>query len=449
MNDYERVPPQDAAAEMAVLGGVLLSRTALEEVTEILDDGTDFYQPKHQHVYDAALAVYARGEPADAVTVSRELERRGEITRAGGPVYLHDLMESVPTAANAGYYAEIVHEKATLRRVIQAGTRVTQMGYETDADDIGEIVDRAQAEVFALSRDRDKQLESSNSDELDAMLEEIEHPTGEGVLTGLADLDTLTHGLHPGQMIVVAARPALGKSTLATDWHRQTSIRRGEHSVLFSLEMGKREMLKRILSAEARIPLHHLSGGQMADRDWDRVAEHRGRIGSAPLHIIDDEYTLNGIRTRARSIARKHPVKLITIDYLQLISGASKRNGTRQEEVSEISRSLKLLAKELGVPIVAIAQLNRGPEQRTDKKPVMSDLRESGSLEQDADVVILIHREDAYEKEGPRSGEADLIVAKHRNGPTAIVTAAFQGHYSRFVDMAKQWSPHDAAGGTR
>jgi replicative DNA helicase len=446
VNDYERVPPQDPNAEMAVLGGVLLSKAALEEVTEILDDGSDFYLPKHQNLYEAALAVYGRSEPADAVTVAREMDRRGELVRAGGPGYLHELMESVPNAASAGYYAEIVHEKAVLRRVIQAGTRVAQMGYETDIDDVGEIVDRAQAEVFALSRDRDKQPESSNSDELDAMLEEIEHPTAEGMLTGLADLDALTHGLHSGQMIVVAARPALGKSTLSTDWHRQASVKRGEHSILFSLEMGKREILKRILSAEARIPLHHLSGGQMAERDWDRVNEHRGRIDSAPLHIIDDAYTLNDIRVRARSIARKHPVKLITVDYLQLISGASsKRNGTRQEEVSETSRSLKLLAKELGVPIVAVAQLNRGPEQRTDKKPVMSDLRESGSLEQDADVVILIHREDAHEKEGPRSGEADLIVAKHRNGPTAIVAVAFQGHYARFVDLARQWSPHDAA----
>lgn len=432
----ERTMPHDPDAEAGVLGGMLLSREAVDEVLDLRVSGSDFYVPRHEAVFEAIAALHARGGVADAVTVAAELKLRGQSGKVGGAVFLHDLMDAVPTAANAGYYAEIITALRKRRRVIEAGTRVVQMGFESDNDDADEIIDRAQAEVFGLSSDRDKAEELSNLDEMDALLEEVENPSEDGVLTGLRDLDALTHGLRPGQMIVVAARPALGKSTLAAGWHQECSIKRGEHSILFSLEMGRREMLARLLSAEARVPLHRLHSGQMTDGDWDRVKDHRVRVASAPLHIIDDAFSFNEIRTRARALARKHPIKLITVDYLQLIAGAGKSNANREQEVSAASRGLKLLAKELRVPIVAVAQLNRGPEQRQDKKPVMSDLRESGSLEQDADVVILIHREDAYEKESPRAGEADLIVAKHRNGPTSIITVAFQGHYSRFVDMA-------------
>ena len=429
--------PHDPGAEAAVLGGMLLSREAVEEVLGLRVSGSDFYVPRHETVFEAVTALYARGNVADAVTVAAELQRRGELKKLGGPTFLHDLMDAVPTAANAGYYAEIIANLRKRRRVIEAGTRCVQMGYESDTEDADEIIDRAQAEVFGLSADREKAEELSSFEEVDALLEDIENPSTEGVLTGLTDFDRLTHGLHPGQMAVVAARPALGKSTLATDWHRATSVKRGEHSILFSLEMGRREMYKRILSAEARVPLHHLNPGEMSDQDWTRVGVHRARVAAAPLHVIDDAFTFQDIRTRARAIARKYPIRLITVDYLQLIAGAGKAGANREQEVSAASRGLKLLAKELRVPIVAVAQLNRGPEGRADKKPVMSDLRESGSLEQDADVVILIHREDAYEKESPRAGEADLIIAKHRNGPTSIITVAFQGHYSRFVDMAR------------
>ena len=439
--------PHNPGAEAAVLGGMLLARSAVEEVLDLRVSGLEFYVPAHETVFEAIAALHARGGVADAVTVAAELQQRGELGKLGGPVFLHDLIDSVPTAANAGHYAEILRQLRKRRRVIEAGTRCVQMGYETDDDDADEIIDRAQAEVFALSSDREKDEELSSFEEMDELLEDIENGAEDGVPTGLTDLDRLTHGLQPGQMIVVAARPALGKSTLATDWHRETSIKRGEHSILFSLEMGRREIRKRILAAEARVPLHHLYPGQMTDRDWDRIREHRVRVASAPLHIVDDLFTFNEIRAKARKLARKHPLRLITVDYLQLIGGAGKANANREQEVSAASRGLKLLAKELHVPIVAVAQLNRGPEQRQDKKPVKSDLRESGSLEQDADVVILIHREDAYEKESPRAGEADLIVDKHRNGPTSIITVAFQGHYSRFVDMRREddWSPSSAA----
>jgi replicative DNA helicase len=257
-----------------------------------------------------------------------------------------------------------------------------------------------------------------------------------GVPTGFADFDQLTNGLHPGQMIVVAARPAVGKSTLGLDVARSAAIKHGLATVIFSLEMGRNEITMRLLSAEARVPLHHMRSGSMSEDDWNRLARRMGEVSAAPLFVDDSpNMSMMEIRAKCRRLKQRHDLKLVVIDYLQLMS-SGKRVESRQQEVSEFSRSMKLLAKELEVPVVAISQLNRGPEQRTDKKPLMSDLRESGSLEQDADMVMLLHREDMYEKESPRAGEADIIIAKHRNGPTATITVAFQGHYSRFVDMA-------------
>jgi len=257
-----------------------------------------------------------------------------------------------------------------------------------------------------------------------------------GVPTGFIDLDELTQGLHGGQMIVLAARPAIGKSTLGLDLARSASIKHGLTSVIFSLEMSRNEITMRMLSAEARVPLHHMRAGTMGEEEWGRLARRMGEISAAPL-FIDDSPNMNmmEIRAKCRRLKQRNELRLVVIDYLQLMS-SGKKVESRQQEVSEFSRQLKLLAKELDVPVVAISQLNRGPEQRTDKKPLLSDLRESGSIEQDADMVILLHREDAYDRDHPRQGEADLIVAKHRNGPTKTVTVAFQGHYSRFVDMA-------------
>jgi replicative DNA helicase len=274
-------------------------------------------------------------------------------------------------------------------------------------------------------------------------IESISNRSGQmtGVPTGFHDLDALTNGLHPGQMVIIAARPAIGKSTLGLDLARSCSIKNTLTCVIFSLEMGRNEIIMRLLSAEARVALHHMRSGTMTDEDWARLARRMGPVSEAPLFIDDSpNMSMMEIRAKARRLKQRHGLQLVIIDYMQLMQHSasnSKRPDNRQQEVSEISRSLKLLAKELEVPVIAISQLNRGPEQRTDKRPMMSDLRESGSLEQDADVIILLHREDAYERESPRAGEADLIVAKHRNGPTANITVAFQGHYSRFVDMAQ------------
>ncbi|HET7406853.1 MAG TPA: replicative DNA helicase [Mycobacteriales bacterium] len=441
--EFERLPPQDITAEQCVLGGMLLSKDAIADVVEVLRP-VDFYRPAHQTVFETVIDLYGRGEPADPVTVAAELTRHGELARVGGAPYLHTLIASVPTAANAGYYARIVAERAILRRLVEAGTRIVQLGYGAASGhggDVDEIVDRAQAAVYDVTERRTSDDYLRLEEVLQGTLDEIEAISSRdggmvGVPTGFKDLDELTNGLHPGQMVIVAARPSLGKSTIALDWLRSAAIKHGLPSVIFSLEMSRNEITMRLLSAEARVPLHHMRSGTMSDEDWARLARRMGEVAEAPLFIDDSpNLTMMEIRAKARRLKQRHDLRLIVIDYMQLMTSPRKVD-SRQQEVSELSRSIKLLAKELEVPVVAVSQLNRNPEQRADKKPQLSDLRESGAIEMDADVVLLLHREDFYEKESPRAGEADLIVAKHRNGPTATVTVAFQGHYSRFVDMS-------------
>jgi replicative DNA helicase len=769
--EFERTPPHDLAAEQCVLGGMLLSKDAISDVLEVIK-GSDFYRPAHQIVHEVILDLYGRGEPADAVTVAAELTRQGDIGRMGGAPYLHTLIASVPTAANAGYYARIVRERAILRRLVEVGTRIVQLGYSGDGD-ADELVDRAEAEVYGVTDHRVSEDYAPLSEIMPGALDEIEAIGSRGgsltgVPTGFADLDALTNGLHPGQMIVIAARPAIGKalalgtplptpagwttmgqvqvgdfllgadgrptrvvaatevmtgrpcfevefsdgtvivadanhqwrtttgtraavvttaelaaevlaappgcrpavaaaepaelpvrelpfppyalgswlgcgtssapqistadpeialgieaegllavrepgcggryaislpetgsrtdqdraramldylgalgskhipapylraseaqrrallaglldadgqvdkdgtirlavlsdrlaadvrelifslgyrptmttraggspaaegaatatvtftpadkvfrltrklalqgtsagpaaqcrlvtavrpvpsvpvrcvqvdnadhmyvagrswipthnSTLALDLARAAAIHAGMATVIFSLEMSRNEITMRLLSAEARVALHAMRTGGLGDEDWTRLARRMSEVADSPLFIDDSpNMSMMEIRAKCRRLKQRNDLKLVIVDYLQLMS-SPKRVENRQQEVSELSRSMKLLAKELGVPVVALSQLNRGPEQRTDKRPMLSDLRESGSIEQDSDMVILLHREDAYERESPRAGEADFIVAKHRNGPTATVTVAFQGHYSRFVDMA-------------
>lgn len=797
---YERTPPHDIQAEQSVLGGMLLSKDAITQVVEIIRSA-DFYRPAHQIIYDSIVDLFSRGEPVDAISVNAELTKRGEATRVGGALYLHTLTEAIPTAANAGYYAKIVSDRAVLRRLVEVGTRIAQIGYAGDGE-VDDLVDHAQAEIYKVAEKRTGEDYLALADIMPGALDEIEaigtSDGSTGVPTGFADFDNLTNGLHPGQMVIIAARPAVGKalaldtplptpggwttmgevevgteliaadgtptrvvaatevmtgrpcfevvfddgttvvadgehqwlthtrasrraareagargtvprvlpevrttreiartlrtetadrrlnhsvvnaaaielperdlplppyflgawlgdgasaaarvtstdpevllnieaeglvtkpvgstgmtygvflpeedtapaarervaghgsvqarlrtlgvlgnkhipqeylrasadqrrallaglldtdgtvnatgsvqfavtsrrlangfrelahslgyrtgmstrrvggrseesstcytvtfgsrgevfrlerkrrahrergadrgyarigsrfvtevrpvesvpvrcvqvdhpdhlflatrsmvpthnSTLALDFARAASIKHDMTAVFFSLEMGRNEIVMRLLSAEARVPLHTMRSGLMTDEDWTRLARRMGEVANAPLFIDDSpNMSMMEIRAKCRRLKQQHDLKLVIVDYLQLMSSPG-RVESRQQEVSEMSRSLKLLAKELEVPVVALSQLNRGPEQRTDKRPQVSDLRESGSIEQDADMVILLYREDVHDKESPRAGEADIIVAKHRNGPTADVTVAFQGHYSRFVDMA-------------
>ena len=383
--EFERTPPQDVAAEQSVLGGMLLSKDAIADVVEVVR-GTDFYRPAHQTVFDVIVDLYGKGEPADPITVSAELTRRGEIARVGGAPYLHTLLASVPTAANAGFYARIVAERAILRRLVEAGTRIVQLGYgAAGTGDVDDVVDRAQQSVYDVTERRSsedytllEQLMQPTLDELEAIGSRGGSMTG--VPTGFTDLDALTNGLHPGQLIVIAGRPGLGKSTLGLDIARAASVKSGLPSAIFSLEMSKTEITMRLLSAEARVPLHHMRSGTMTDDDWNRLARRMGEVAEAPLYIDDSpNLTMMEIRAKARRLRQRNDLRLIVIDYLQLMSG-NKKAESRQQEVSELSRSLKLLAKELEVPVIAMSQLNRGAEQRTDKKPQIADLRESGCL---------------------------------------------------------------------
>ncbi len=673
-----RQPPQDLLAEQSVLGGMLMSKDAIADVVEALHRD-DFYKPAHQGIFDAIIDLFSRGEPADAVTVAAELDRRGQLRRIGGAPYLHTLLQTTPTAANAGYYAGIVAEKATLRRLVEAGTRVVQYGYagSEDGAEVADVVDRAQAAIYDVTQRERRENFNVLADLLQDTMDELDdlstNGVSRGVPTGFTDLDELTNGLHPGQMVTVAARPGVGKalalttslptptgwttmgevavgdqllgadgtpttvvaatevlfgrpcydvefsdgtlitadeqhqwptrdgvlttaqlapgmaivrpepvempaatgipvsayqvgrrlagedpsgpdfegwawryqrgslaqrhdmlrgvveattsllsgtagdgftltaawargehrtlvldllatlgyiphrgwpgqpiqvvagerkvtaihprhsvpvrcvqvdnpdhlylagrgmvpthnSTLALDFLRSASIRNSMTSIIFSLEMSKSEIVMRLLSAEANIKLADMRAGRMSDDDWTRLAHRMSNISEAPLFIDDSpNLTMTEIRAKARRLAQQQELRLIVIDYMQLMT-SGKKVESRQQEVSEISRNIKLLAKELQVPVVALSQLNRGPEQRTDKKPMISDLRESGAVEQDSDVVLLLHRPDAIESDSPRGGEVDLIVGKHRNGPTRTITLAHQLHLSRFANMAR------------
>ncbi|MEU2724026.1 replicative DNA helicase [Streptomyces smyrnaeus] len=436
----ERTPPQDLDAERCTLKGMILAKRAISAAVEAVE-ADDFYRPAHASLFRAITDLYTRNEPVDQVTLANYLRELGILGQVGGPSYIGEILSAGTTPANTGYYAEIVRDCAVRRRIVEAGIRITQIGFSGEGE-ASEAHDAAQAELAAVTTIREEADCALLGDDLHEVAAELEQLAAEGrsmgVPTGFADLDTLLHGLHPGQMVIIAGRPGLGKSTLGVDMLRSCSIRNGRPAAMFSLEMSRRGVQHRIISAEARIGLHKMRGGKMADQDWAAFANTLTKLQQAPLTIeATPNRTLTQIKARCRQIKQQTGLDLVLIDYLQLVETSGRRRAeNRQQEVSELSRGIKLMAKELGVPVIVLCQLNRGPEQRTDKKPLLSDLRESGSLEQDADVVILLHREDAYDPYSQRAGEADVIVAKHRDGPQSTITVAFQGHYSRFVDMA-------------
>lgn len=407
-----RTLPHDDVAEQSVLGGMMLSKDAIADVVEVLR-GSDFYKPAHENIYEAIITLYGHGEPADAVTVADELNKRGELNRIGGAPYLHSLISSVPTAANAGFYAEIVAERAVLRRLVEAGTKIAQLGYSQDGEVEG-LVNQAQAEVYSVADGRENEDYVQLKEAMDSTVNEIEANGSRaggihGVPTGFIEFDELTAGLQPGQMIVIAARPAMGKSTFALDIARSAAIKNNMATVFFSLEMSRNEIAMKILAAEASLNLGDLRKGQLDDDQWAKLATAVGKMDNAPLFIDDSpNMTLMEIRAKARRLKQRNNLKLIVLDYLQLMS-SGKKVESRQQEVSEFSRALKLMAKELEVPLIALSQLNRGSEQRTDKKPMVSDLRESGCLT--ADTRIL--RSDT----GAETTMGELFASGARNVP--------------------------------
>ncbi|CAB4623935.1 unannotated protein [freshwater metagenome] len=434
----ERMLPNDMLAEQSALGGMLLSQEACAEVFESVK-GSDFYAPKHELIFEAVATLFGKGEPIDVITVTDELMKQGNLVKAGSADYLHTLTSIVPTAANAAFYAKIVQEKATLRRLVEVGTKIAQLGYANEGD-VEDLVNEAQERVYQVGGASVTEDYVGLSTSIEAAINEIESAQKRGgdmvgVPTGFIELDDLTHGFHPGQLIIVAARPAVGKSTIALDFARHAAVKANKPTIFFSLEMGRAEIAMRLLSAESNIQLQSMRKGTIGDNEWARLAQVRGQINDAPLYIDDSpNLTLVEIRAKCRRLAQRVGLKMVVIDYIQLMT-SGKKVESRQQEVSEFSRALKLLAKELQVPVIALSQLNRQAEQTKDKKPEISHLRESGSLEQDADVVILLHREGIGERDHPRAGEADIILAKQRSGPTGTVTVAFQGQYSRFMNM--------------
>lgn len=442
-SSFERTPPQDISAEQSVLGGMMLSKDALADVSEILD-ADDFYRPGHATIYSTILSLFALGQPADVITVSAELQRKGELDRVGGRTFLHDLVSGVPTAANATYYAEIVRNQAVLRRLVETGTRIAQLGYNTDGGDVAELLNTAQSEVYAMTDSKMATDYAKLIDVLPDLVAEIEsNAARDGQLSGLAtgfhDLDSVLLGLRPNQMIIVAARPGMGKTTLAMDFCRNIALKENKPVAFFSLEMNRIELVMRLLAAESEVWLSKLISGELEQRDWERITRTLDRIAEAPLYVDDSpNLTMMEIRSKARRMRQQQGIELIVIDYLQLLTSGGRTAESRQQEVSEFSRSIKLLAKELEIPIIAIAQLNRETERRDNKKPQVSDLRESGSLEQDADVVILINRPFERDEMGAMP-PAQIIVGKNRSGPTSDdIELEFQGRLARFANYATQ-----------
>jgi replicative DNA helicase len=436
----ERVPPHNLEAEESVLGSMMLSAEAIASVVEIVQ-AEDFYRTAHRNIYETILSIYARGEPVDAITVVEDLKRRQLGESVGGPLFVYNLVESVPTPASAAFYARIVSDNALLRRLIDVSSQIMARAYAVP-EDPRKAADEAESLIYGVSRHRDQdQVVSARElvDESMAALEHIQQRDSRfaGVPTGFKDLDELLSGLQKGNQIIVAARPGVGKSSFVTNLARNIAVDAGEPVVMFSLEMSRFEIGMRLLCGEAKVPWDRVRSGRVATEEWTRLAEAAEVLHEAPLYIVDSgNVTIVDIRSKARRLrSSRHGLGVIIVDYLQLMSGHG-RVENRQQEVAEISRSLKLLAKELEVPVIAVSQLNRNPETRADKRPQLSDLRESGSLEQDADIVMFIHRDDTEDRPEVK-GKADIIVAKHRNGPTATIPLTFLPQLTLFRNYAK------------
>ena len=448
----ERVPPQNIEAEQAVLGAMLIDKEAIAKATEVLS-ADDFYREAHRVIFSAMLELYNKNEAVDMVTVTEILKRDNKLEDIGGIAYITSLANVVLTAANVKYHAEIVAEKSVLRQLVRVSTEIAAMGYEAN-EDVGTLLDTAESRILEISNRKKKNDFTAINDILMDSVQSIESLLqNKGGLTGLpagfADLDKLTSGLHPSDFIILAARPSMGKTALALNIVQNVALR--AHKVIggeprsvafFSLEMSKEQLVNRMLCAEAGIDSQRLRVGEMHDEDWTHLWDACDTMSRAQIYIDDTAgITAMDMRSRARRLKAEHGLDLIVVDYLQLMQGSGKRNnsGDRQQEVSEISRSLKALARELDVPVLALSQLSRSVESRQVKRPMLSDLRESGSLEQDADIVAFLYREDYYNPE-TENKHTELIIAKHRNGPVDTVNLFFQKQFTKFVGFTKRES---------
>ena len=444
VTDAIRTPPHSVEAEQSVLGGLMLDSNAWDAVADIVT-ATDFYRRDHRLIFEAVAEVVERRGPCDAVTVSEHLERKGLAEETGGLAYLGTLARDTPSAANVRSYAEIVRERSILRQLVEAGAQISSSVHESGGRPASELVDEAERRVFEIAErgTRSRMGFQSIKDVLPATVDRLDmlHQspgTLTGVATGFSDLDRITTGLQPGDLVVVAGRPSMGKTTLAVNIAENAAVGKGVPSAIFSMEMSSEQLTLRLISSLGRVNQTHLRTGQCTDEDWSRINGAIAQLSAAPLYVDETpSLTPTEVRARARRLKREHGLGLVVVDYLQLMQVAGTKEN-RATEISEISRGLKALAKELQVPVVALSQLNRSVEQRSEKRPVMSDLRESGAIEQDADVIMMIYREEVYEPNTTRKGIADIIIAKQRNGPVGEVHLTFLGEYTRFENLVAE-----------
>jgi replicative DNA helicase len=434
----ERALPSSPEAERTVLGAVLADNAAFNSAAEILKRD-DFHREAHRRIFEAMAALAEKSQPIDLVTLKDELARASALEAAGGVAYLAGLLDGVPRVTSVEPWSRIIKEKALLRGLIHAAHQIAQSGYEAE-EDAAVLLDRAEKAIFDLAQDRIRQGFVALKDVVRSTFRTIDHlaqakAVVTGVATGFADLDEMTSGLQKGDLVIVAARPAMGKTSLCLNIAQNVAARSGETVGVFSLEMSREQLVLRLLCADARVDSHRLKTGRLTEKDWARLAKAYSDLSAARVYIDDSAVTTPlEMRAKCRRLKAEHGLGLVIVDYLQLVSG-SGRFENRQQEISSISRSLKAMAKELEVPLIALSQLSRAPEGRSDKRPELSDLRESGSIEQDADVVVFIFREEEYKRTEENQGLAELLVKKQRNGPTGVVRLAFLKEYTRFENL--------------
>ena len=438
-----KVPPHDLEAEQAIIGSMLTDRDAVISSIEVLKE-EDFYREDNRAIYSAILNLYNRSEPIDIITVKAELESMGKFEQVGGLEYLAELPEKVPTTANAEKYIKIVEEKSILRRLIKTANEIIELGY-SPTEDVEDIMEGAEKKIFDIMQQKNQKSYTPIKDvlvESFTKLEELynrkQHITG--VPTGFSELDYKTAGLHGSDLILIAARPAMGKTAFALNIATNASVRAKVPVAVFSLEMSKDQLVNRILCSEAMVDSNKVRTGKLEENDWTKLAETIGPLSEAEIYIDDTPgISVTEIRAKCRKLKLEKNIGMVVIDYLQLVQGSNKRNGSREQEISEISRSLKILAKELNVPVIALSQLSRAAEQRPDHRPMLSDLRESGAIEQDADIVMFLYRDDYYNEDSEKKDIAEVIIAKHRGGSTGTVELLWLGSYTKFVNLEKRF----------
>lgn len=436
-----KIPPHDIEAEQAVIGSMLTDKDAIMSAVETLKP-EDFYREDNKIIYEAILNLYNRADPVDIITLKTELQSMKQLETVGGLEYIAQLPDKVPTTANVEQYIKIVEEKSALRALIKTANELISLGYD-QTQDVEDILDSAERKIFDVIQNRNQKGYSAIKDilvdsftQLEQLYNQKQHITG--VPTGFADLDFITAGLHKSDLVIVAARPAMGKSAFALNLASNAAVRYNTPVAIFSLEMSKEQMTNRILCSEAMVDSNKVRTGKVEDDDWQKLAEASGNLSQAQIFIDDTPgISIMEIRAKCRKLKLEKNIGMVVIDYIQLVQGSNKRNGSREQEISEISRSLKILAKEINVPVIALSQLSRSVEQRPDHRPMLSDLRESGAIEQDADIVMFLYRDDYYNPDTDKKNIAEVILAKHRGGSTGTVELLWLGNYTKFANLDK------------